>query len=74
MICTVLDGNEVLTPPLLTVRVSASLPTGHVRVALAVDAVPQLPVQLKATGQLLGSVAEPLTATLTPVELVAFTV
>lgn len=67
-------GSDVVTPPLLAVRLSVSFPTGHIRLALAPDAVPQLPAQLSVTGQLSGSVAEPLRFTVAPVELVAFTV
>lgn len=67
-------GNDVLTPPLLAVSFSVSFPTGHMRLAVAPEAVPQLPVQFNVTGQLSGSVAEPLKLTFAPVELAAFTV
>lgn len=74
VICTVLVGREVITPPLLAVRVSVSFPMGHIKLALAPDAVPQLPVQLKVTGQLSGSVAEPVKLTFAPVVPDAFKV
>jgi hypothetical protein len=74
LIWTVLVGNAVITPPLLAVSVSVSAPIGHIRLAVAPDAVPQLPAQLNVTGQLSGSVAAPLKATVAPVELVPFTV
>lgn len=73
VICTVLDGKEVLIPPLLTVRVSASFPMGHVRLALADEDVPQLPAQLKVTGQLSGSAPLPLKFTIAPVGPTPFT-
>ena len=74
VICTVLDGNDVLTPLLLAVSVSVSFPMGHIKLALAPEAVPQLPAQVSVTGQLSGSVADPLRLTAAPVALVAFTV
>lgn len=71
---TVLAGNDVFTLPLLAVSVSVSFPTGHMRLAVAPDAVPQLPAQVNVTGQLSGSVAEPLKFTFAPVVPAAFTV
>ena len=67
VICTVLVGREVFAPPLLTVNVSVFTPRGHVTPGLAPVAVPQLPDQLKVTGQLFGSVALPLSVTVVPV-------
>lgn len=48
-----------------------SLPTGHIRLAVAPDAAPQLPAQFRVTGQLSGSLAEPLKFTLAPFVLEA---
>jgi hypothetical protein len=70
----VLVGSDVVTPPLLTVSVSVSFPMGHIMLALSPDAVPQLPDQLSVSGQLSGSVPDPLRVTLAPFALVAFTV
>jgi len=67
MICTVLVGREVFAPPLLTVKVSVFTPRGHIKLALEPLAVPQLPDQFKVTGQLLGSVALPVSVTVVPV-------
>lgn len=74
VICRALAGSELRTPPLLTVRVSVSLPTGHMALVVEPEAAPQLPVQAKVTGQLSGSVAEPFSVTLAPFALVAFTI
>jgi hypothetical protein len=74
VICTVLVGREFFAPPLLTVKVSVFTPRGHVTPGLAPVAVPQLPDQLKVTGQLFGSVALPLSVTGTPVWLVPLSV
>jgi len=74
VICTVLVGREVFAPPLLTVNVSVFTPRGHVTLGLEPIAVPQLPDQLKVTGQLFGSVAFPLRVTGAPVWLVPLSV
>ena len=74
MIWTVLVGSDLVTPPLLTARVSALFPIGHIRFALAPEAVPQLPVQVSVTGQLSGSVADPLRVTLAPLALIPLAV
>lgn len=74
VICTVLVGKEVFTPPLLTVKVSVFTPRGHITLALEPLAVPQLPDQFKVTGQLFGSVALPVRVTVAPVGLAPLSV
>ena len=69
-----LVGIDMAIPPLVAVSVSVSFPTGHIKLVLAPDAVPQLPAQLRVTGQLSGSVADPFRVTLVPLALTPLTV
>lgn len=74
VICTLLVGKPAVAPPLLTVRVSVSLPVGQFTEGFAPVAFPQLPPQVMVRGQLSGSVPLPLSVTVAPLVLAAFTV
>ena len=73
-IWTVLADSDFFAPPLLAVRVSRFTPSGHVSAGLAPTAVPQAPLQFSVSAQLSGSALLPLSVTVAPLGLVAFTV